>query len=243
MIDYQTRLCGDSKLAINLGKADSNSTGEISGYASVWDVPDLDGDVVRKGAFGRSINNQIAAGKVMLMARHFRDGGDAMEVVGKIIEAREDNVGFWIRAKLSSSSVAQKLRDDILLAPEAYGMSVGWRNVAGGYQPLASGTGQEYTEMNLKEVTITLRPANEDTIGTVKAKTVEAIEERLDRLEGMIEKLSTPVEPVTTTAESTVEEKTDAVDSGEVAAEDTDSDDVQYMETLLSLVRKRRNLR
>jgi len=238
MISEQVRLNEQAQIKINCGKSDSFTNGEISGYAALWDVQDLDGDVIRKGAFARSINNQINAGKVMLMARHFRDGGDAMEVVGKIVEAREDNVGFWVRCKLSGSGVAQKVRDDVILAPEAYGMSVGWKNVENGYAPLAGGKGFEYTEMNLKEVTITLRPAQEDTVGTVKAKSELAVEERLARIEAALEQLNhKDAAQDSEDAGLAVEDKSE---DAETTVDEDDLVDIEHLKRIVNMVKRSR---
>lgn len=244
MIDYQTRFNKNTQIKVDMAKAEDD--GEISGYAAIFDEQDLDGDVIRKGAFDRSIKNQIAAGKVMLLAKHFRDGGDAYEVVGKIVEAREDNIGLWVRAKLSTSEMAQKVRYDVLLAPDAYGMSVGWRNVENGAVPLPNGKGYEYREMNLKEVTITLRPAQESTVGTVKAKTAEALEDRIARIEVALERLQTKSSSLADTESVENASETgnaDNADSAEAAADDDseiDIDELDELERSIQLLKARR---
>jgi len=238
MISEKVRLNEQAQIKINLGKSDSFTNGEISGYAALWDVQDSTNDVIRKGAFARSINNQINAGKVMLMAKHFRDGGDALEVVGKIVEAREDNIGFWVRCKLSSSANAQKVRDDVILAPEAYGMSVGWRNVENGFAPLPGGRGFEYTEMNLVEVTITLRPIQLDTKGTVKAKSEQALEERVKVLEAALEQLrNTGDSQDPEDAGETIEEKSE--DAG-ATVDEGDLVDLEHLKRIVNMVKRSR---
>jgi len=182
------RLCATSAIS---GKADSTDNGEITGYAAIWDVRDLDGDIIRRGAFRRAISNQLNSGKVLLLVRHMRDGGDTTAAIGEIVEGKEDDIGFWIRAKLFATQQAQDIRAGVIEAPQAYGMSVGWRDVQGGKRPLSDGMGFEYVEMNLKEVTLTLLPAQEDTIGTVRGKSenvdlkelLRKFEERLNALE------------------------------------------------------------
>lgn len=237
MID-KSRFNDSAQIKLNLGKAGNSNNGEISGYAALWDVQDLDGDVIRKGAFARSINNQITAGKVMLMVRHFRDNGDVMESVGKIIEAREDNVGFWVRAKLDSTQNAQELRDKIILSPNAFGMSVGWRNAENGFSPIPGGKGFEYTEMNLKEVTVTLKPIQDDTIGTVKAKSADNLEDRivqavLDRLENRDESQNSE------STDNTVGEKSE---NTVTAVEEDDFDEIAHLKRVLYLIKKRRGI-
>jgi len=235
MISEQVRLNEQAQIKINCGKSDSFTNGEISGYAALWDVQDLDGDVIRKGAFARSINNQIAAKKVMAMVVHFRDGGDVRESIGPIVEAREDNIGFWVRIKLSGKQIAQETRDDVILAPEAYGMSVGWKNVENGYAPLPGGRGFEYTEMNLKEVTITLRPAQEDTVGTVKAKSELAVEERLTRIEAALEQLNHK-----DAAQDSEDAGLAVEEDAETTVEEDDLVDIEHLKRIVNMVKRSR---
>jgi len=161
-------------------KADTD-TGEISGYASVFDNVDSQGDIIRKGAFARSIQERVRAGKVLLMARHFAHGGDVGEAIGVITEAKEDAKGLWIRAKLYNSAMAQEIRGKIQASPNAYGMSVGYSVVPGGAKALTNDqgeqTGSELTELKLYEVTVTAMPANEET--SVEAKTASAVADAL----------------------------------------------------------------
>ena len=183
MIAYQIKACKTPELS---AKVDGDS-GFIEGYAAIFDIVDLDNDIIKAGAFKRSIDNQIAAGKVLLMSRHFAHGADSGEAIGKIVEAKEDQTGFWIKAKLFESQHAQETRSKVMDAPDAFGMSVGWKNVEGGFKRReGEERGFEFTEMNLREVTLTLNPAQSDTIGSVSAKTAEeakAHNERFDLLE------------------------------------------------------------
>jgi HK97 family phage prohead protease len=168
-------------------KSDSTTGGEVCGYAAVWDIVDADNDRIRHGAFKRSIGNQIAQKSVPLMVRHFRDGGDSMESVGVIVEGREDDFGFWVRAELDGSAASQELRKKIVSNPGIFGMSVGWTNTANGFRPFPEG-GREFFEMNLKEVTVTLMPAQQATMGTLRGKSVN-IEEVLLNIQGRLEAL------------------------------------------------------
>ena len=152
---------------------DSFTNGIISGYAAVFGVRDSDMDIINQGAFSRAIKNQIAAGSVPLMVKHFRDGGDVMESIGRIVEAREDDFGFKIFAALDGTEESQKVRQKAIANPQILGMSVGWLNTVDGFRKLPEG-GREFNEMNLKEVTITLMPAQDNTLGTVQGKTEEA---------------------------------------------------------------------
>jgi hypothetical protein len=168
-------------------KSDSGTVGEITGYAACFGIKDADGDIIRNGAFKRAISNQIAQKAVPLMVRHFRDGGDSMESVGVIVEGREDDFGFWVRAELDGTAKSQELRQKIIKNPAIFGMSVGWVNTVDGFRPFPEG-GREFFEMNLKEVTVTLMPAQTATLGTLSGKSLDEtlmdIQRRLEALEG-----------------------------------------------------------
>lgn len=227
------RLCDSS--AIEGKVSDSGTAGEITGYAAIWDVRDLDGDIIRRGSFKRAIDNQLAAGKVLLLVKHMRDGGDTTSAVGEIIEGKEDEIGFWIRAKLFATQQAQDVRQGVIAAPRAYGMSVGWRDVQGGKVPLSDGMGFEYREMNLKEVTLTLLPAQEDTIGTVRGKSeAEAIREELkklmERMDALESKSGEEKQEAATEAEAASEEPAEPVP---VDALDDPEIEMMEMETVL----------
>ena len=230
------RACEESGIQGKVG--DSQTMGTIEGYASIWDIRDLDGDIIRRGAFARSINNQISAGKVLLLVKHMRDGGDTTSAIGEITEAKEDEIGFWISCKLHGTQLAQDTRNGVISSPRAYGMSVGWRDVQGGKVPLQDGHGFEYTEMNLKEVTLTLLPAQEDTLGTVRGKSeAQALRDMLTEITGRLDALEGKDEEQDTAAAVASEEPTEATpeESSEV---EIDLDLMDMETTLLELERK-----
>jgi HK97 family phage prohead protease len=212
---------------------DTSTGGFIQGYAAIWDVKDLDSDRIRKGAFARAISNQISQGKVPFMARHFADGGDTTEAIGQIVEAREDDVGFWIKAKLFNTATAQNIRVGVREAAAMYGMSVGWRNVDGGFKELPEGGGYEFTEMNLKEVTITLRPAQEDTVGLMQAKN-----DRIARLEQAIAELQERVGSGVAPVDSDNPAEGDGEDHHPKAAKSLDDGEARRRKMILARLRR-----
>lgn len=164
-----------------------DGNGQITGYASIWDITDAQGDIVRRGAFTKTIQERVAARKVPLMVRHFAHGGDTTEAIGEIIEGVEDDVGFFIVADLYSATVAQETRAKIKASPNIYGMSIGYEVV----QAKDIETGKELTEIKLYEVTITIVPANEGTSASAKSEPgeMEGIKGRLQALETRIDEL------------------------------------------------------
>jgi len=78
------------------------STGEFSGYASVFGNVDDGGDIVEKGAFTKTIAEDFA--RIKILSQH-----DQYALpIGKPIELREDDKGLYIRGKISNT---QKGRD------------------------------------------------------------------------------------------------------------------------------------
>lgn len=78
------------------------TTGEFSGYASVFGNVDDGGDIVEKGAFSKTIVEDFA--RIKILSQH-----DQYELpIGKPIELREDEKGLYIRGKISDT---QKGRD------------------------------------------------------------------------------------------------------------------------------------
>lgn len=138
----------------------NDGPGWIEGYAATWDNVDLMDQTMRRGCFARSVRETVPLGRVKLMARHFRDGGDALECIGTITKAREDDYGLWIHAELSSIQSAQDIRT-LILEGHVRGLSVG-------FIPLRWDTIREeektiiaHTESMLGEVTVTVKPVND----------------------------------------------------------------------------------
>lgn len=140
------------------GKAED--AGWLSGYASVFNNVDLQDEVVRPGAFRKTISERVPAGKVKLMARHMASGGDTLEVVGTVTEAKEDEHGLWIHAEFSGSATAQEVRR-LVAEGHVSGLSIGYIPVDWGYAEVNETDIVELKELKLLEVTITALPANE----------------------------------------------------------------------------------
>ncbi len=137
-----------------------NESGWLEGYASVFNVIDQQAEVVRPGAFTKTIAERVSAGKVKLMTMHMAFGGDTMEVIGTIASAKEDTRGLWIHADFASTDHAQEARK---LAVEGHvsGLSIGYNAMAAAPLTEDGKTIIELTELRLLEVTLTARPVNE----------------------------------------------------------------------------------
>lgn len=131
---------------------DDNGAGYLEGYASVFDNVDLGGDVVRKGAFKKTIRERLKKGMILLYDSHAIHEGTSA-VIGTVTKAEEHDEGLWFHAPFSATSRAQdvrtKVREKIL------------RALSFGYDVIKSKPSQEFgedvmelTELRLWEISV-----------------------------------------------------------------------------------------
>lgn len=102
----------------------------IAGYAAIFDRPDRGGDVVRAGAFARSLKR--GRGAVPLLWQH-----DQARPVGRIEYLREDKRGLRVIARLSAGAAGRKAAA-LLKEGRVAGLSFGYRvNRSSGEAPRA----------------------------------------------------------------------------------------------------------
>lgn len=95
--------------------------GVFEGYASIFEAPDLAGDVITRGAFRESLKRRGPLG-VKLLYQH-----DPSQPVGVWEELREDDLGLYVRGRLVmgvslSRDIACLIREGAL-----DGLSIGFR--------------------------------------------------------------------------------------------------------------------
>ena len=95
----------------------------IEGYASLWGVADLNGDVVARGAFARSLA-VAGAGGVRMLHQHESRGP-----VGVWDEMREDDRGLWVRGRIMDWSAEARFARALSRAGALDGLSIGFRAV------------------------------------------------------------------------------------------------------------------
>ena len=116
----------------------------FAGYAAVFDRADLGGDVVRGGAFARSLGER---GQVPLLWQH-----DARRPIGRIEYLKEDRRGLRVIARLSGCAAGREAAAQ-LGAGAVAGLSFGYRvRSAKGEAP------RELTELDLVEVSLVTYP-------------------------------------------------------------------------------------
>ncbi len=119
----------------------------LAGYASVFDVPDAGGDVVRKGAFAR-----LPAHPVPLLWQH-----DAAHPIGTVDHLSEDSRGLRVIASLATTRVARDAAA-LLAAKALTGLSFGYRVRASTPGSRASGGLRQLTDLELIEVSLVTFP-------------------------------------------------------------------------------------
>lgn len=113
----------------------------FAGYAAVFDRPDRGGDVVRAGAFARSLGSGY--GTVPLLWQH-----DPARPIGRIEYLKEDKRGLRVIARLADARAGC-----LLQAGAIRGLSFGYRvRAARGEAP------RELTDLELIEVSLVTMP-------------------------------------------------------------------------------------
>lgn len=93
----------------------------IQGYASLWGVADLNGDVVQAGAFADSLARTGAEGVRML---HQHDGRAVVGVWDAVVE---DARGLFVRGRIEDWSPEARFAQALSRAGAMDGLSIGYR--------------------------------------------------------------------------------------------------------------------
>ncbi|MEM6899465.1 MAG: HK97 family phage prohead protease [Pseudomonadota bacterium] len=113
----------------------------IEGYAALFGLEDMSGDIVRAGAFGRTLRRQ---GRRPMLLQH-RSGA----VAGRWVRLVEDARGLFVRGLIDNPSALA------LLERGLDGLSIGFRPIMWYRLP---GGGRELTDVELVEVSLVSDP-------------------------------------------------------------------------------------
>lgn len=94
----------------------------IRGYASLWGVADLTGDVVARGAFANSLAKTGVAGVRML---HQHEGRAPVGVWDRMVE---DERGLWVEGWIMDWSAEARFARALARAGALDGLSIGFRS-------------------------------------------------------------------------------------------------------------------
>jgi len=163
----------------------------VSGYFSVFDVIDSDQDIIRKGAYERSIADRGVLSssnrKIKYLHQH-----NIFEHAGKLIELKEDDFGLYFEGQLENTPIG-----DIILERymnETYREhSIGFKYVKDHCEWTTIGEGEkqeevfECKELNLFEGSVVTFGANPHTFFAGFKGDFTGLEERLnDELKHLI---------------------------------------------------------
>lgn len=174
-------------------KYSDEGNGSIDGYASTWiRRPDAYGDVVKEGAFTRTLKERWNGGKgIPLLWAHQTDNLKAF--IGTA-NAGEDDKGLFFHADFDGTEEAQRVRGlykDGRLKKFSFAYDV----MDAGQITLEDGTkANELRELDLFEISCVCVPANDDAgVVNVKsgrrnsAKDENVIREAITLLQGLLE--------------------------------------------------------
>lgn len=93
----------------------------IAGYASLWGVADLNGDVTARGVFADSLSKTGASG-VRMLHQH-----ESRVVVGVWERMVEDERGLWVEGRIEDWSAEARYAAALTRAGALDGLSIGFR--------------------------------------------------------------------------------------------------------------------
>lgn len=173
----------------------NDGNGYIEGYASTWiKEPDSYGDIVKEGAFAKSLAERWNGGKgIPFIWAHQMDNLNAY--IGTA-DAEEDEKGLFFRAYFNDSPEAQKVRN-LYKSGALSKFSFAYDVKDAATVKLDDGRkANELRELDLYEISAVLVPANDDAgVVDVKAEredvvpNAETIKQAITLLEGLLGKV------------------------------------------------------
>lgn len=142
-----------------------SETGVFSGYGSVFHNEDSYGDIVRPGAFKKSLAEWEKKGRLPPMLWQH----DRCEPIGVFTKMVEDEKGLFVEGRLLIDDIPQARAAYALLKEKALGgMSIGYREIL-----IEQDHDEKVTnllELDLWEVSVVTFPANDEaTVDSVKS--------------------------------------------------------------------------
>ncbi len=138
--------------------------GQFTGYASVFDNVDLYGDVVRKGAFTRTLAEWAAKAETALIPLLFgHDTTDPNNNIGHVISAEEDDHGLLVKCQidLEGGNGPQVYR--LVKGRRLSEMSFAYDVQDGGFEKSGADEFYEIRDADLFEVSLVPIGANRET--------------------------------------------------------------------------------
>ena len=149
------------------GAATMPTDGTVEGYAATFDrVPDSYGDVIKAGAFAKTLERWEAEGKpIPLLYGHSTDA--PQHNIGKVVEAREDERGLFVRCEFDADNETAQYVRKLVQEGRLWQFSFAYSTIDAGTVTLEDGTeAYELRELDLYEVSLVQIPANQRAVVT-----------------------------------------------------------------------------
>jgi uncharacterized protein len=121
----------------------------IAGYASLFGVPDLAGDIVERGAFTETLAT-LPARDIRMLLQH-----DPDRPVGRWTGAHQDSQGLWMQGLIDAGNAEARAVLRLIQSGAADGLSIGFRALDA--TPRLGG-GRILKTIDLREVSIVSFP-------------------------------------------------------------------------------------
>jgi len=168
---------GTVDIDVTVGGKEGN--GWVEGYASTFGNVDSYNEVVEKGAYAKTIQEQVPG--LPLMVTHLAHGGDANDIIGEVTEAKEDDTGLWVHAELDDGEIAQKTREQINDG-KVQKMSVGYEMIHWEVDRRDTKDIVRLKELRLMDASVTMNPVNQEAVITAAKEAVATVENRQSHL-------------------------------------------------------------
>ena len=126
----------------------------FSGYASIFEKPDKDGDILKKGVFEKTLSMQNKNQDIKLLWEH-----NEKLPVGKILKIEEDGKGMYVFGIIYKNSSTTKNLCEMVEGNLINGLSVGYIPVR---EKLNKNNQKEILNAELIEISIVTLPSNDE---------------------------------------------------------------------------------
>lgn len=151
--DYETQI--QFKADLKMGHEDEEKEeGVFEGYGSVFNNTDLGNDIIKKGAFEKSLRKKGPKG-VKMLYQHKSD-----MPIGVYEKIMEDEKGLYVKGKLALGTQAGKEAYELMKMGALSGLSIGFRTNEKGYHYDKRTRKRIIEEVELMEVSLVTFPMN-----------------------------------------------------------------------------------
>jgi len=153
--------------AVSQDDEEDEEYGAFEGYGSVFNNTDLGNDVIKNGAFKKSLR-QRGAKSIKLLYQHKSD-----MPIGVFDSMKEDEHGLYVKGRLALKTQAGSEAYELLKMGALDGLSIGFRLTPKGYQTDKRTRRRIIDEVDLMEVSLVTFPMNpKATVQSVKGQDI-----------------------------------------------------------------------